>query len=98
MSDQFKTYARAIIDNAKTLAEVLHTGGLQLISGGTDNHLMLADVTPLGVTGKIAEAVLEQCGITVNKNMIPFDQRKPLGSLRDSHRDTRLDHAWHGGR
>jgi glycine hydroxymethyltransferase len=78
MSDNFKVYAQAIIANAKTLAEVLQAGGLQLISGGTDNHLMLADVTPLGVTGKVAEAVLDLCGITVNKNMIPFDQRKPL--------------------
>jgi glycine hydroxymethyltransferase len=51
---------------------------LQLISGGTDNHLMLVDVTPLDVTGKTAETVLERCGITVNMNMIPFDQRKPL--------------------
>jgi glycine hydroxymethyltransferase len=78
MSDAFKAYAQAIIDNARTLADVLHAGGLQLISGGTDNHLMLADVTPLGVTGKTAESVLERCGITVNKNMIPFDRRKPL--------------------
>jgi len=51
---------------------------LTLISGGTDNHLMLVDVTPWGITGKIAEATLGKCGITVNKNMIPFDQRKPL--------------------
>ncbi len=78
MSEEFKVYAQAIIDNAKTLAEVLKTGGLSLISGGTDNHLMLVDVTPLQVTGKIAETVLERCGITVNMNMIPFDQRKPL--------------------
>ena len=54
------------------------SGGLSLVSGGTDNHLMLVDVTPLGVTGKIAETALERCGITVNMNMIPFDQRKPL--------------------
>ena len=53
-------------------------GGLELISGGTDNHLILVDVTPLGVTGKVAETALERCGITVNMNMIPFDQRKPL--------------------
>jgi glycine hydroxymethyltransferase len=78
MADDFKTYAQAIIDNAKTLASVLQSGGLKLISGGTDNHLMLADVTPLQVTGKIAETALERCGITVNMNMIPFDQRKPL--------------------
>ncbi len=78
MSDEFKSYAQAIIDNAKTLAEVLQSGGLTLISGGTDNHLLLADVTPLQITGKIAEQSLERCGITVNMNMIPFDQRKPL--------------------
>lgn len=78
MSDSFKQYARAIIDNARALAEVLERGGLTLISGGTDNHLVLVDVTPLRVTGKIAETVLENCGITVNMNMIPFDQRKPL--------------------
>jgi glycine hydroxymethyltransferase len=78
MQPEFKAYCQAIIDNAKTLAEVLAAGGLTLISGGTDNHLMLVDVTPLGITGKIAEAALGKCGITVNKNMIPFDQRKPL--------------------
>lgn len=75
---EFKTYSLAIIQNAKTLAETLAAGGLTLISGGTDNHLMLVDVTPLGITGKIAEETLGKCGITVNKNMIPFDQRKPL--------------------
>jgi glycine hydroxymethyltransferase len=77
-TDQFKAYAQSIIDNARKLADVLQSGGLTLISGGTDNHLVLVDVTPLGVTGKIAEATLERCGITVNMNMIPFDQRKPL--------------------
>jgi len=75
---EFKVYSLAIIQNAKTLAETLAAGGLTLISGGTDNHLMLVDVTPLGITGKIAEETLGKCGITVNKNMIPFDQRKPL--------------------
>jgi glycine hydroxymethyltransferase len=78
LSDSFKSYAQAIIDNARALAEVLRSGGLSLVSGGTDNHLMLVDVTPLGVAGKGAEAILENCGITVNKNMIPFDERKPL--------------------
>ena len=52
--------------------------GLTLVSGGTDNHLMLVDVTPLGIGGKLAEAALDACGITVNKNMIPFDERKPM--------------------
>ena len=75
---EFKGYAQAILQNAKTLADTLAAGGLTLISGGTDNHLMLVDVTPLAITGKIAEATLGKCGITVNKNMIPFDQRKPL--------------------
>ncbi len=75
---EFKVYSQTIIQNAKTLADVLAAGGLTLVSGGTDNHLMLVDVTPLGITGKIAEETLGKCGITVNKNMIPFDQRKPL--------------------
>ena len=74
----FKKYARQIMDNAKALADVLLAGGVKLVSGGTDNHLLLADVTTLGVTGKQAEQALDRCGITVNKNMIPFDQRKPM--------------------
>jgi glycine hydroxymethyltransferase len=78
MRPEFKTYARRIIENAKTLAEVLLAGGLKLVSGGTDNHLMLADVTPLGLGGKLAEEALDRCGITINKNMIPFDERKPV--------------------
>ena len=75
---EFKTYARAIIANARALAEELLAGGLKLVSGGTDNHLMLVDVTPLSIGGKTATQALEACGITVNMNMIPFDQRKPL--------------------
>ncbi|MEX0818397.1 MAG: serine hydroxymethyltransferase [Pirellulaceae bacterium] len=75
---EFKQYAQSIIDNARTLAEVLAGGGLKLVSGGTDNHLMLVDVTPLNIGGKIAEESLEASGITVNKNMIPFDERKPV--------------------
>jgi glycine hydroxymethyltransferase len=75
---EFREYAAAVIDNARVLAETLVAGGLQLASGGTDNRLMLADVTPIGLTGKIAEETLDRAGITVNKNMIPFDQRKPL--------------------
>jgi glycine hydroxymethyltransferase len=75
---EFKTYARQIIDNAKALAEALLAGGLKLVSGGTDNHLMLVDVTSLGIGGKLAEQSLDRCGITVNKNMIPYDERKPV--------------------
>lgn len=75
---EFKDYAARIIENAQALAEDLAAGGLRLISGGTDNHLVLCDVTPLGVGGKTAEASLDACAITVNKNMIPFDPRKPM--------------------
>jgi len=75
---EFKTYARQVVANAKVLAETLVAGGIKLASGGTDNHLMLADVTAIGLTGKIAEKSLDRAGITVNMNMIPFDQRKPL--------------------
>ena len=78
LEPSFRDYAQAVIDNAQALAEILLSGGIPLASGGTDNHLMLADVTAIGLTGKIAEEALEAAGITVNKNMIPFDQRKPL--------------------
>jgi glycine hydroxymethyltransferase len=74
----FRAYQQQVIDNARTLAATLAAGGLRLVSGGTENHLMLVDVTPLGVGGKIAEEVLDKCGITVNKNMIPYDERKPV--------------------
>ena len=74
----FKQYAQQILDNAKALSGVLLSGGVKLVSGGTDNHLILADVTSLGTTGRQAEQALDGCGITVNKNMIPFDQRKPM--------------------
>ncbi|WLD12506.1 serine hydroxymethyltransferase [Planctellipticum variicoloris] len=78
MQPAFKDYARQIIANARTLAETLMSAGVRLASGGTDNHLMLADVTSIGLSGKIAEQTLDKAGITVNKNMIPYDQRKPL--------------------
>ena len=74
----FKSYGQAIIANAQALADSLLAGGLKLVSGGTDNHLMLVDVTPLGIGGKLATETLEKCGITVNMNMIPFDTRKPM--------------------
>jgi glycine hydroxymethyltransferase len=78
MEPSFKTYARQIVANAKALAETMMQGGIRLASGGTDNHLMLCDMTSVGLTGKIAEESLDKAAITVNKNMIPFDQRKPL--------------------
>jgi glycine hydroxymethyltransferase len=74
----FEEYAKQVIANAKVLAETLIAGGLRISSGGTDNHLMLCDVTSIDLTGKIAEKALDRAGITVNKNMIPYDQRKPL--------------------
>jgi glycine hydroxymethyltransferase len=78
LKPEFRSYGQAVIDNAKTLAENLIADGFRLISGGTDNHLMLVDVTSIGLGGKIAEKTLDACGITVNMNMIPFDTRKPM--------------------
>lgn len=78
MRDDYKAYGQAVVDNARALAETLMSLGLTLVSGGTDNHLMLVDVTSLGLGGKRAEAALDECGITVNMNMIPFDTRKPM--------------------
>lgn len=76
--DSFKEYAKNIIANAKQLAEGLQKEGLELVSGGTDNHLLLVDVRSLGLTGKVAEHVLDEVGITVNKNTIPYDPEKPF--------------------
>ncbi|MCQ6274609.1 serine hydroxymethyltransferase [Bacillus sp. V3B] len=76
--DSFKEYAKNIIANAKQLAEGLQKEGLELVSGGTDNHLLLVDVRSLGLTGKVAEKVLDEVGITVNKNTIPYDPEKPF--------------------
>jgi len=77
LKPEFRAYARQIVQNAQALAEVLLEEGLRLVSGGTDNHLMLVDLRPLGLTGKVAEDLLEEAGITVNKNTIPFDPQKP---------------------
>ncbi|WP_299093425.1 serine hydroxymethyltransferase [uncultured Metabacillus sp.] len=78
LQDSFKTYAQNIIDNAKHLAGKLQAEGLTLVSGGTDNHLLLVDVRSLGLTGKVAEHVLDEIGITVNKNTIPFETESPF--------------------
>ncbi|WP_242394746.1 serine hydroxymethyltransferase [Anaeromyxobacter oryzisoli] len=75
---EFKTYQRRIVENAQVLAEGLKSAGLRLVSGGTDNHLMLVDLRPKKLTGKIAEEALGKAGITVNKNMIPWDPEKPM--------------------
>jgi glycine hydroxymethyltransferase len=74
----FKEYQRQVVANAKTLAGALAAGGLRIVSGGTDNHLMLVDVTPLGITGKDAATALDKARITVNKNTIPFDTKSPF--------------------
>ena len=77
MQPAFKDYARRVIENARILGDTLAAGGLKLVSGGTDNHLLLVDVSAVNVTGKDAEAALDRAGITVNKNAIPFDPLPP---------------------
>ena len=78
LQPEFTAYQRQIVANAKALAEALLRGGLRLVSGGTDTHLMLVDLRPKKLTGKVAEAVLGKAAITVNKNMIAFDPEKPM--------------------
>ena len=78
MSEDFKEKQRQTVANAKALAEGLLATGIKLISGGTDNHLMLVDLTDLDITGRDAENALEEAGITVNKNTIPFNGRNPF--------------------
>ena len=73
----FKVYARNVVENAKALAEALRGHGLDIVSGGTDSHLMLVDLRPKGVTGKATEHALERAHITTNKNGIPFDPQPP---------------------
>ena len=74
---EFARYAAQVVSNAQTIARELSEAGLRIISGGTDNHLLLVDLTPLGITGREAEAALEQANIIANKNAIPFDPRPP---------------------
>ena len=78
LSPAFETYVKQVAANAKKLAQVLVSHGFNIISGGTDNHLMLLDLTNKDITGKQAEIALGKAGITVNKNMVPFDQRSPF--------------------
>ncbi len=78
LQPDFKLYSEQVIKNAKALCETLIANGFKLVSGGTDNHLMLVDLTDKEITGKKAEAALERAGITVNKNMVPFDKRSPF--------------------
>ena len=78
LKPDFKQYAADVIANSKALAEGLLKSDLKLVSGGTDNHLVLVDVTPFGIGGSVAEETLDKCGITINKNMIPYDERQPM--------------------
>ena len=77
MTPQFARYQAQVVENARSLARELQALGLRPVSGGTDNHLLLVDLTPAGLTGKEAEEALERVGVTVNRNMIPFDPRPP---------------------
>jgi glycine hydroxymethyltransferase len=77
-TDEFKDYAHQVVANAKAMAETLTGEGFRIVSGGTDNHLMLVDLRPAGLTGKVAEPRLDEVGITVNKNAIPYDPEKPF--------------------
>jgi len=78
LQPEFKTYTQQIVKNAQTLADQLIQFGYQVVSGGTENHVMLVDLTKTGITGKDAENALHEAGITVNKNMVPFDERSPF--------------------
>jgi len=78
LTPEFKTYAHAVVANAKAMAEPILAGGYKLVTGGTDNHLMLVDLSPKGLTGKAAETTLGRAHITCNKNGIPFDAQKPM--------------------
>ncbi len=78
LQPSFRTYSQQVIANAQVLAEALAAEGFRIVSGGTDNHLMLVDLTPFDVTGKAAEKALDRAGITVNKNAIPFDPKPPM--------------------
>jgi glycine hydroxymethyltransferase len=78
LDPEWKAYQRQIVANAAALARALQGEGWRLVSGGTDNHLMLVDVFAKGITGKVAEKALDKAGITVNKNTIPFDANSPM--------------------
>ncbi len=78
LQPEFKDYQRQVLKNAQALSEVLVADGFRLVSGGTDNHLMLVDLTPKGITGNEAEKALDAAGITCNKNSIPYDQKPPV--------------------
>lgn len=78
LAPEFKEYQKQVVKNANTLSEELKKGGLRIVSGGTDNHMILVDLTNKGLTGKVAEKILEEANITVNKNGIPYDTKSPF--------------------
>ncbi len=78
LKPSFKDYAKATLENAQVLAAAIKAGGLDIVSGGTDSHIVLVDLRPKGVTGNIAEVALENAGMTCNKNAVPFDPEKPM--------------------
>lgn len=78
LSPEFKAYAQQIVKNAKALADTLQADGFRIVSGGTDNHLMLVDLTSKNITGKLAQNLLDEVGITANKNTIPFEKLSPF--------------------
>jgi len=78
LTDSFRDYQRRVVENARVLAETLCASGFDLVSGGTDNHLMLVDLRRRGLTGKLAEEALHRARITVNKNAVPNDPRSPF--------------------
>ena len=78
LKPEFRIYSQKVVDNAQVLAESLQSGGIRLVSGGTDTHLMLIDCTSLGITGRKAQNALEGSGIIANRNTIPYDERSPF--------------------
>jgi glycine hydroxymethyltransferase len=78
LQPDFKIYARNVVENAKALAETLRSNGFDIVSGGTDNHLMLVDLRPKGLKGNVSEKALVRAGLTCNKNGIPYDPEKPF--------------------
>ncbi len=78
LKPEFKTYAKAMLENAKILAETLKQGGVDIVSGGTDSHIVLVDLRPKGLTGDVTEHALERAGMTCNKNAVPFDPAPPM--------------------
>ncbi|MCB1680655.1 MAG: serine hydroxymethyltransferase [Rhodospirillales bacterium] len=78
LKPDFKLYAKAVLDNARALAETLKTGGVDIVSGGTDSHIVLVDLRPKGLTGTVVEKALEHAGMTCNKNAVPYDPEPPM--------------------